>query len=79
MSKTTTATLAHADWCKAERIETTDYADRGITTTHCVDCGVHEAKDRRGNTLKTVTVSGALAGAGDAAGITVPRDGGDAA
>jgi hypothetical protein len=62
MSKTTTADLQHADWCKAERIETTDYPDRGISTTHCCDCGAHEAKDRHGKTLKTPAVSGAMAG-----------------
>jgi hypothetical protein len=67
MSKTTTPTLQHAEWCKTERIETADYADRGITTTHCLDCGAHEAKDRHGKTLQTPAVTGALhmAGRGD--------------
>lgn len=61
MSKTTTATLPHADWCAGERVETTDRPDFGITTTHCVDCGAHEAKDRQGKSLTIPAVTGGLA------------------
>lgn len=60
-TKTKTDNLQHADWCKAQRIETTDYPDYGITTTHCCDCGAHEARDRHGEALKIPAVSGALA------------------
>lgn len=61
---TTSDNLQHADWCDAARIETTDYPDHGITTTHCVDCGAHEARDRDGKTLATPGVTGALQGLG---------------
>lgn len=55
-----TDSLQHADWCRAERIETTDYPSRGITTTHCLDCGAHEAKDSKGRTLNIPSVTGGL-------------------
>ena len=61
---TKTDNLQHAEWCKADRTETTDYPDRGITTTHCLDCGAHEAKDRKGKTLAVPAVTGGLHGAG---------------
>jgi hypothetical protein len=71
--------LHHAEWCPTSRVETSDYPERQITTTHCVDCGAHEAKDRNGKTLQVPAVTGGLSGAGDGAGITVPRDGGETA
>lgn len=55
--------LHHAEWCIASRVETTDYPERQITTTHCVDCGAHEARDYRGNVLRLPTVTGGLVGA----------------
>ncbi len=54
--------LQHAEGCPAARVETTDYADRGIITHHCLDCGAHEARDRAGKVLRVVAISGALAG-----------------
>lgn len=59
-----TDSLPHAEWCKAERVEATDYPDRGIITHHCLDCAAHEAKDRQGKTLRTPGRVGALVGEG---------------
>lgn len=64
-STTKTDNLPHADWCKAGRVETTEYPDRGITTSHCVDCGAHEAKDTKGKALTLPAVTGGLHGAGN--------------
>lgn len=61
---TKTDTLTHAEHCTGERVEITDYPDHGITTTHCVDCGAHEAQDRSGKTLTTPAVTGGLVGRG---------------
>ena len=63
----TTDNLHHAEWCKAKRIETTEYPDRGITTHHCLDCAAHEARDDQGKALPTPAVTGGIAtlGRGD--------------
>lgn len=60
MTTKTTDTLTHAEWCKAERIETTDYPEVGRTTTHCVDCGAHGATDSNGKTIPIPAVTGGL-------------------
>lgn len=63
-TSTTTAAehLAHADWCRAERIERTDHPDRGITTTRCCDCGAHVGIDAAGRPFTAPAVTGALSG-----------------
>lgn len=36
--------LRHAAWCsKARDLDVTEHPDAGITTTHCVECGAHQA------------------------------------
>lgn len=60
----TTDNLTHAEHCNAERVETTDYPDHGITTSHCLDCGAHAAQDRDGKTIVTPVVTGAQVGHG---------------
>lgn len=64
MTTTTTNNLQHPDWCTAGRIEQTDFPDHGITTTRCVDCGAHEARDRDGEKLVAPGLTGALVGRG---------------
>lgn len=61
---TKTDNLHHSEWCKAERIETTDHPEAGVTTTRCVDCGAHEAKDRGGKTLDPPAVTGGIVALG---------------
>lgn len=61
---TKTDTLIHAEWCKAHRIEDTPHTEEGITTTRCIDCGVHKVEDRDGKPLPLPTVTGALVAEG---------------
>lgn len=60
---TKTDALTHREACPA-RVEMTDYPEHGITTTHCVDCGAHGAKDRKGKTLATPAVTGGIVNLG---------------
>lgn len=73
--------LPHNEGCPQERIETTDYADRGITTTHCCDCGAHVAQDRRGHTLAVPVSPGAFHNSARPAdhGVSMEPTGGNAA
>lgn len=51
--------LTHAPNCSSERqLDVVSYAEQGITTTHCVDCGAHEARTNDGQIITAPATGG---------------------